>query len=91
MTIIKRADADAVLQRVALLSFLYYPEVQLHEPDYSLSDDIEFCLEPVGKLDEAQREELHQLFGQAIINPSEYRVEVFAVLDGLVTEGSDEK
>lgn len=90
MTTIKRENTDAALQRVALLAFLYYPEVHIHEADYSLSEDIEFCLEPLGELDAGQREELRQLLGQAIIDPSEYREDVFAALTALVAEGSVE-
>lgn len=83
-----RENKDAAMQRVALLSFLYYPEVHVNEPDYSLNDDIDFCLEPLTELDTGQRDELRRLIGQAIIDPSAYREEVFAALTALVAEDS---
>ena len=77
--------ADAALQRVSLLSFLYYPEIQVDEPSYSLSSDVDFCMESLVELGEQQRDELRQLIGRAIIDPSEYREEVFVMLTEMVT------
>jgi hypothetical protein len=88
MTMITRENKDTVMQRVALLAFLYYPQVHVNEVGYSLSDDIEFCLEPLTEIDAGKRDELRHLLGQAIIDPSEYREEVFAALTELVTEDS---
>ncbi len=76
---------DAALQRVSLLSFLYYPEIHVDEPDYSLSDDIDFCTEPLNELHGADLDELRQLIGRAIIDPSEYREEVFEALTALAS------
>jgi hypothetical protein len=82
---VDRDNVDAVLQRVALLSFLYYPEIQVDEPDYELASDIGFCMEPLADLDEPIRDQLRNLIGRAIIDPSEYREQIFAVLSELAT------
>lgn len=76
---------DAALQRVSLLAFLYYPEIHVDEPNYSLSDDVDFCMEPLNALDDTDLAELRQLTGRAIIDPSEYREEVFAALTALAS------
>jgi len=39
-----RERADAVLEHVAVLAFLYYPGIEVDDPSYSLADDIEWCL-----------------------------------------------
>ena len=80
---IDRDHVDAALQRVSLLAFLYYPEVHVDEPDYSLSDDVDFCMEPLAELTGDERNSLRDLLGRAIIDPSEYREEVFIALTEL--------
>lgn len=41
-----RVRADAVLEHVAVLAFLYYPGIEVDDPSYSLDEDIDWCLEP---------------------------------------------
>lgn len=86
-----RGDVDDALQRVSMLAFLYYPQIHVDEPDYQLSDDIDFCLEPLDGLADDQRDELRLLIGRAIIDPSEYREDVFAALTELVDPESAEQ
>lgn len=80
---IDRDNVDAALQRVALLSFLYYPEIQVDDPEYTLSGDVDFCMEPLAELDETDGDQLRSLIRRAIIDPSEYRADVFAALGEL--------
>lgn len=86
-----RGNVDDTLQRVSMLAFLYYPEIPVDEPEYQLSGDVDFCLEPLDGLDEEQRDELRLLIGRAIIDPSKYREDVFAALTELVDPESAEQ
>lgn len=88
---IDRELVDAALQRVSLLAFLYYPEVHVDEPDYSLSDDVDFCMEPLAELAADSRDALRDLLSRAIIDPSEYRADVFAALTELAAPDSAEQ
>lgn len=83
MATITQEIADVVNQRVAFFAFLYYPEVHINEPDYSLTDDVAFCLEPLTELTASQRDELRHLIAQAIIDPTAYREAVFAAVTDL--------
>ena len=46
-----RERADAVLEHVAVLAFLYYPGIEVADPSYRLADDIEWCLARLGDVD----------------------------------------
>ena len=83
--------ADVALQRVSLLAFLYYPEIHVDEPKYSLNEDLDFCMEPLAELEEEDRKDVRQLFGRAIIDPSVYREEVFMRLTELTEPGTAEQ
>ena len=83
--------ADVALQRVSLLAFLYYPEIHVDEPEYSLNEDLDFCMEPLAELGEEDRKDVRQLFGRAIIDPSAYREEVFMRLTELTEPGTAEQ
>jgi hypothetical protein len=88
---IERDNVDEALQRVSMPAFLYYPEVHVDEPSYSLSSDLNFCMEPLAGLGDAEREELRELLGRAIIDPSVYREDVFAALTELTAPEPAEK
>lgn len=87
MTDIAKEQTDVVFQRVGLLAFLYYPQVHVDEPGYSLTEDIAFCLEPLLDLNSDQTNEFRHLIGKTIIDPSEYRESLFHALTEL-TAGS---
>lgn len=80
MTTITQETTDVVFGRVSIVSFLYYPEVHVNEPDYSLTEDVVFCLEPLTDLTTEQRDELRYLVGQVIIDPTRYREALVAAV-----------
>ena len=51
-----RERADAVLEHVAVLAFLYYPGIEVDDPSYSLTDDIEWCLARLGDVSDVERD-----------------------------------
>jgi hypothetical protein len=71
---------DAVLQHVAVLAFLYYPGIEVDDPTYSLSDDIEWCLARLGDVADGEREDVRALIGRAITDPTENRELLFTTL-----------
>lgn len=82
-----RERADAVLEHVSLLAFLYYPGIEVDDPTYSLADDIEWCLARLGDVSDLERERMRGLFARAISDPTATREELFtalAELDGVL-------
>lgn len=78
-----RERADAVLEHVAVLAFLYYPGIEVDDPSYRLAEDIEWCLVRLGDVSEAERERMGVLFARAITDPTAAREELFAALADL--------
>ncbi|KQZ84100.1 hypothetical protein ASD56_08770 [Microbacterium sp. Root166] len=75
-----RERADAVLEHVAVLAFLYYPGIEVDDPSYSLADDIEWCLARLGDVADVERERMRALFEGAITDPTATREELFTAL-----------
>lgn len=75
-----RERADAVLEHVAVLAFLYYPGIEVDDPSYRLADDIEWCLARLGGVADVERERMRALFGRAITDPTATREELFTAL-----------
>lgn len=83
-----RERADAVLEHVAVLAFLYYPGIEVDDPGYSLGEDIDWCLARLGDVSDTERERMRALFERAITDPTATREELFtalAELDGVLT------
>lgn len=81
-----RERADAVLEHVAVLAFLYYPGIEVDDPSYSLADDIEWCLARLRDVSDLERERMRALFAKAITDPTATREDLFTALvelDGL--------
>ena len=75
-----RERADAVLEHVAVLAFLYYPGIEVDDPSYSLADDIDWCLARLGDVSDAERERMRALFASAITDPTATRETLFTAL-----------
>jgi hypothetical protein len=75
-----RERADAVLEHVAVLAFLYYPGIEVDDPSYSLADDIDWCLARLGDVSDVERERMRALFERAITDPTATREELFTTL-----------
>lgn len=77
---------DELLQRTALASLFYYPEVAVDDADYSLEKDLAYCLEPVSGLDAEDLSELRAVVGHVITNPSTHRAELIRLVIELAPE-----
>ncbi|MDO8384215.1 hypothetical protein [Microbacterium sp.] len=75
-----RERADAVLEHLAVLAFLYYPGIEADDPSYSLADDIDWCLARLGDVSDLERERMRALFAGAIADPTATREELFTAL-----------
>ena len=83
-----RTRADSVLEHVAVLAFLYYPGIEVDDPNYSLADDTEWCLARLGDVSDVELERMGALVARAITDPTATRAELFtalAELDGVLT------
>jgi predicted regulator of amino acid metabolism with ACT domain len=78
-----RQHADAVLEHVAVLAFLYYPGIQVDDPTYRLTEDTEWCLARLGDVTDTEREQMRALIARAIIDPTGTREELFTAMAGL--------
>jgi hypothetical protein len=81
-----RERVDAVLEHVAMLAFLYYPGIEVHDPGYRLTEDVEWCLARLGDVSDVERERMGGHFARAITDPTATREELFtalAQLDGV--------
>lgn len=75
-----REHADAVLEHVAVLAFLYYPGIQVDDPTYRLADDTDWCIGRLGDVSDTERERVRALIARAIIDPTATREELFTAL-----------
>ncbi|MGC5225190.1 hypothetical protein ACPW96_21685 [Micromonospora sp. DT81.3] len=75
-----RASVDDVLQRTGMTSLMYYPEIHVDEPDYTVDDDVSWCLEPLTDLTPEQRQSLREAVGLVITNPTAHRFAFFQEL-----------
>ena len=74
---------DVALQRTAIAALIYYPQIHVDQPDYRLDEDLAWCVEPLGELDAVALGAVREIVGRAIVEPTEYREELFAILSGL--------
>ncbi|TYL50431.1 hypothetical protein [Agromyces mariniharenae] len=74
---------DVALQRTAIAAFIYYPQIHVDQPDYRLDEDVAWCVEPLGDLEGAALGSVRDAVGRAIVDPSEFREELFAALSDL--------
>lgn len=82
----ERDQVDDALQRIALAALMYYPEVHVDEPSYTVQQDVDWCIEPLSDLPEDELAELRTSIGRVITNPTAHREEVFRALLDLVPE-----
>ncbi|MEU1970778.1 hypothetical protein ABZ477_03910 [Microbacterium sp. NPDC019599] len=80
---------DELLQRTALASLFYYPEIAADDTEYNLQNDIEYCLEPVMGLDADDLAGLRTLIGRVIANPSAHRAALIELVIELAPEPTE--
>lgn len=72
--------ADRIIERVGKLAILYYPEIQIDRPDYSLDSDVSWVLEGSGTI--AADADVRDLVARVILDPTTSRDEfVGAILN----------
>lgn len=77
---IPQEQFDDLLSRTALASLFYYPEIAVDDGDYSLENDIAYCLEPVAGVSDQNAERLRVVVGRVIANPTAHRSELLALV-----------
>jgi hypothetical protein len=80
---------DDLVQRTALASLFYYPEIAVDDGDYNLQNDIDYCVEPVAALSEEDLERLRVAVGRVITNPSGHRAELIELVIELAAALAD--
>ena len=84
--VVEQGRVDDALQRTGLAALMYYPELQVDEPEYTVADDVEWCLEPLNGLPVEQLEPLRDVVARTIVDPTTHRARLFAVLRALVPD-----
>ena len=64
-----KSDAEAAIYRTAYATFTHHPEKHLDEPGYTVIEDLDWCLEPLAALPDAEREPLRGWMQEVITNP----------------------
>lgn len=86
---ITRDAAAGIAQRAGAAAITYYPEIHADELGFSLSSEIDWCLEDVTGLDEEDVEILRDAIARTIIDPSAHRSTLNTVLDVLTEAEAD--
>lgn len=84
-------DVNGVLQRVGMIALFYYPEVHLDDPEYNLRGDIDWCIETLEDVSEADLGPIRDVVGRAIIDPTSVRQELFVTLVELAPREADQR
>ena len=77
---ITQEQFDDLLNRAALASLFYYPELAVDDDGHNLRNDIEYCLEPVATIADEDAERLRVAVGRVITNPTAHRSELLALV-----------
>lgn len=80
----KLEDADVLLQRVATIAIMYYPNLPADSPEYRLSEDVDWCLDEMAV--GASETELRHLIGRTVVDPTAHREALTALVYGMVAD-----
>lgn len=83
---ITRDTAAAIAQRAGAAAVVYYPEIHADDFEFSLSDEISWCLEGVEGLDSEDETILRDAIARTIIDPTAHRSKLNEVLDILTAD-----
>ncbi|MDX2377757.1 hypothetical protein M4I32_13195 [Microbacterium sp. LRZ72] len=67
---IDRSDVEAVIARVAIAAFTYYPDRATAEPGYTLGEDVAWCAKPLATLDDEERDAWRLRIARLITDPA---------------------
>ena len=77
-----RAVAEAVIYRVALSAFTYFPGKEDREPGYSLAEDVDWCLALIASADRIRARDLRAQVEHVITDPdADRQAFILAILD----------
>jgi hypothetical protein len=79
-SVLDRRDAEAVLWRVAICAFTFYPEKPLDEPGYTIEEDVVWCTAPLAGLPDQAIGELAVAIRTLIGDPTANRRPFIATL-----------
>ena len=65
-----RSQVDAVIYRVAVAGFTYYPDKHAKEPGYTVDEDLDWCMRPLRHLPPEDHEELRRRILELITDPT---------------------
>lgn len=83
---IDRANTEDTLFRTAVSALRYYPGRPNVEEEYTLSEDVDWCMTPLLGLPDSLMSQIRHLVGQVIIDPTGYRQELREQLDDIADE-----
>lgn len=69
-TMLDRTQVDAVIFRVAIATFTYYPNKHIKEPGYTLDEDLGWCMRPLRHLSQDERNNMRAKILHLITDPS---------------------
>lgn len=67
--VMDRANVEAVLARIAIATFTYYPGKAAIEPGYLVEEDVEWALDPLRALDDARMSTWRERVTAVIVDP----------------------
>ena len=68
-----RTKTEAVINRVAVAAFTYYPTKQVDEPGYVIDEDLDWCVAPLWALPGAERDAIREEVRKLIEDPTRDR------------------
>lgn len=81
-----RSQVDAVIYRVAVAGFTYYPDKHLTESGYTVDEDLDWCMRPLRHLPPDDHAELRHRILELITNPAADRQGFIRHLKSLAAE-----
>ena len=80
---IDRADAEAAIFRTAFAAFAYYPAKPFQEVGYTVDEDLDWCLEPLGELTDDELGSVRGWMREVVTDPNADRQAFMRALRGL--------
>lgn len=80
-----KSAAEAAIYRTAYAAFTHYPEKHLDEPGYTVTEALDWCLEPLAPLPDDVREPLRSRIQEVIRNPAADRQGLIRAIRGLAS------
>jgi hypothetical protein len=69
-TMLDKSQVEAVIYRVAVTAFTYYPDKHVAEPGYTIDEDLDWCMRPLRHLPQDDLAELRRRILELVTDPS---------------------